>query len=36
VDASNADFIHNPKHMQVVLDALDREWTDGQHYLSLP
>ncbi len=36
VDASNADFLHNPKHMQVILDALEREWTDGQHYLSLP
>ncbi|MDB5252663.1 MAG: deoxynucleoside kinase [Flaviaesturariibacter sp.] len=36
VDASNADFINNEKHMQVIMDALDREYPDGQHYLSLP
>lgn len=36
VDASNADFLHNEKHMQVILDALDKDYPDGQHYLSLP
>jgi deoxyguanosine kinase len=36
VDASNADFLHNEKHMQVVIDALDQEYPDGQHYLTLP
>lgn len=36
VDASNADFLENEKHMQTILDALDKEYTEGQHYLSLP
>jgi deoxyguanosine kinase len=36
VDASQADFLGNEKHLQTIIDALDREYTDGQHYLSLP
>jgi deoxyguanosine kinase len=36
VDASNADFIGNEKHLKVVLDALDKEYDQGQHYLTLP
>lgn len=36
VDASNADFLHNEKHLQVVLDALEKEYENGQHYLTLP
>jgi deoxyguanosine kinase len=36
VDASNADFINNEKHMQAILDALDKEYENGQHYIALP
>lgn len=36
VDASAADFLGNEAHLQVVIDALDKEYTDGQHYISLP
>lgn len=36
VDASNADFIDNPKHMEVILEALDKEYEPGQHYITLP
>ncbi|MCR6721223.1 MAG: deoxynucleoside kinase [Chitinophagaceae bacterium] len=36
VDASNADFINNPLHLKVILDALEKEYEDGQHYLTLP
>ena len=36
VDASNADFLGNEKHMQVIMEALEREYTEGQHYLTLP
>lgn len=36
VDASNADFLHNEKHLQVIFDALEKEYENGQHYLSLP
>lgn len=36
IDASNADFLGNEKHLQVVLDALEKDFEDGQHYFSLP
>ena len=36
VDASNADFFDNPKHLQIVIDALDKDYEDGQHFLTLP
>lgn len=36
VDASNADFLGNPQHLQVVIDALEKEIEQGQHYFSLP
>ncbi|GEO11300.1 deoxynucleoside kinase [Segetibacter aerophilus] len=36
VDASNADFIDNEKHVDVILDALQRKYPVGQHYITLP
>ncbi len=36
IDASNADFINNEKHLQVVLDALEKDLDSGQHYFTLP
>lgn len=36
VDAGNADFLHNEKHLQVIFDALEKDYEDGQHYLTLP
>jgi len=36
IDASNADFLGNEKHLQVVLDALESDLSDGQHYFTLP
>ncbi|HVY76782.1 MAG TPA: deoxynucleoside kinase, partial [Puia sp.] len=36
IDASNADFLGNDKHFQVVLDALEKDYEPGQHYLTLP
>ena len=36
IDASNADFLGNEKHLQVVLDALDKDYDVGQHYFTLP
>lgn len=36
IDASNADFLGNEKHVQVVLDALEKDYGTGQHYFSLP
>ena len=36
IDASNADFLGDPRHLQVVIDALEKEIETGQHYFSLP
>ncbi len=36
IDTSNADFLGNEKHLQAVFDALEKDYEDGQHYLSLP
>jgi deoxyguanosine kinase len=36
IDMSNADLLGNPKHLQTITDALDKEYESGQHYLSLP
>lgn len=36
VDASNADFLGNDQHLQIIMDALDKEYPEGQHYISLP
>lgn len=36
VDVSNADFLGNERHFQIILDALDNPRTEGQQYLTLP
>lgn len=36
VDASNADFLGNEQHLQVILDALEKDYDEGQHYFTLP
>ncbi len=36
VDASNADFLGNEKHLKVILDALDKDYDYGQQYVTLP
>ncbi|MEO6406764.1 MAG: deoxynucleoside kinase [Ferruginibacter sp.] len=36
VDAGNADFLGNKKHLDTVINALDKEYENGQHYLTLP
>ena len=36
VDASNADFINNEAHVQAIVNALDKEYEDGQHFITLP
>ena len=36
VDASNADFLSNEKHFKAITEALEKEYPEGQHYLSLP
>jgi len=36
IDVSNSDFLDNPEHLQVIIDALDQDYENGQHYFSLP
>ncbi|MBX2931047.1 MAG: deoxynucleoside kinase [Chitinophagaceae bacterium] len=36
IDATNADFLGNEKHFEVILNALDKDIEQGQHYFTLP
>ncbi len=36
IDVSNADFLENKVHLQIIIDALDKTYDDGQHYIVLP
>lgn len=35
IDASQSDFLGNDKHLKIVIEALDKDYDDGQHYLNL-
>ena len=35
IDVTNADFLNNPDQFQQILDALDKDYDTGQHYLLL-
>ena len=36
IDASNADFLGNEKHLNTVVEALEKDYENGQNYLMLP
>jgi deoxyadenosine/deoxycytidine kinase len=36
IDVSNADFLGDTGHFNIILEALDKEYENGQHYISLP
>jgi len=36
IDVTNADFLGNSQHLQTIINALDKEYADGQHFLHLP
>lgn len=36
IDASNADFVNNDSHLNVIINALNNDYEDGQHYFTLP
>lgn len=36
IDASNADFLGNEKHFKTVIDILEKDYDQGQHYFNLP
>lgn len=36
VDASNANFLEDERHVAIILEALEKEYIPGKHYLTLP
>ncbi|HMJ48611.1 MAG TPA: deoxynucleoside kinase [Ferruginibacter sp.] len=36
VDAGNANFLGNEEHIKAITTALDKEYENGQHYITLP
>lgn len=36
VDTSDADFLNRPDHVQAILDALHKDYEQGQHFITLP
>ena len=36
VDAGDADFLGNEKHVKTIIAALENDYDNGQHYLTLP
>lgn len=36
VDASNADFLGNEQHLKTIVDALEKDYENGQHFIALP
>jgi deoxyguanosine kinase len=36
IDVSNADFLGDSGHFNIILEALDKEYENGQHYITLP
>ena len=36
VNASNADFLYNESHVETILQALDRDYSVGRHFIELP
>ncbi len=36
IDTSDADFLGNEKHLNAILNALKKDYDNGQHYLILP
>jgi deoxyadenosine/deoxycytidine kinase len=35
IDVTHADFLENESHLNSVLDALSKDYSDGQHFLTL-
>ncbi len=35
VDVTHADFINQETHLNMIVEALNQEYTDGQHYITI-
>jgi deoxyguanosine kinase len=36
VDAGKSDFLGNEAHLKTIIDALDKDYENGQYFVSLP
>ena len=36
LDVTQADFLNNPTQFEFILEALEKDYTPGQHFLTLP
>jgi deoxyadenosine/deoxycytidine kinase len=36
VDAAHANFLGNKQHFNIICDALEKDYENGQHYITLP
>jgi deoxyguanosine kinase len=36
IDATNADFVGSDVHLKTIINALENDYDEGQHYLTLP
>ncbi len=36
VDTSHADFLGNEAHLNTIIEALNKDYGEGQHFISLP
>jgi len=36
IDVSEADFLGNPLHLKTIIEALDKDYSEGHHILTLP
>ena len=36
VDVTDVDFLSNPQQLQTIIDALDKDYEDGQYHILLP
>lgn len=36
VDTTHADFLGNEAHLNTIIDALNKDYGEGQHFISLP
>ena len=36
IDSSNADFLGDSGHLDIIINALNKDFENGQHYLTLP
>jgi deoxyguanosine kinase len=36
IDSTNADFLGDSGHLDIIIEALNKDFEEGQHYITLP